>query len=680
MKNYVSIFGIILVLLFQNKLISQQIVFHCTKVNAAGDITLLWQPSGLPPNYQYEIYGSLTKTGTYTLLGTVPNILSTNYIHVSANGDLRQWFYVIKAVPPFPITGQEYVSDTTGSIFFVLDNLGGVAMLYWTHPHTPPLVSEAKEFVINQQRNAVWSERKRTDTLFYADTVHVCGEILGYEIQLYDNSGCESVSMIRTDSITDFTAPSIPQLDSVSINPVTGKTELGWEPGQDSDIFGYIIYIFKNGIWQVVDMIQGAQENHYVDTVNDANNTVQEYRIAAIDTCYNASPMGKIHHTLLLLLDSVNKCDSLVFLSWNAYSEMPGNVTGYRIWASVDSVNYILVDTVPFNQLSYTHRGVNPMNKYIYFVQAYNANNGYSSSSSTVKVEFNRLESSGNILLRYVSVVDNHDIEIVVFISDTVPYQHIVLLRCDENKTTFSPVETKSKINGVENYSFRDNNVDVQQYTYFYTIALTDECDHIFVYSDTGNNIVLQMKSSTNDDIEIEWKPYYGFKNRLDSYDILRRIQTESSFLSVGNVPPAQLYYAENVWATANKGGRLYYQVMANEDNTNVQGFQDNSYSNTVEILKEPVTYIPNIFHPESPIATNRIFKPVNSYIDAEEYVFSIYDRWGSLVFTTNDITMGWDGATQGKPAAAGVYTYILTYRLDKKTIIKKQGRVTLLR
>jgi hypothetical protein len=41
---------------------------------------------------------------------------------------------------------------------------------------------------------------------------------------------------------------------------------------------------------------------------------------------------------------------------------------------------------------------------------------------------------------------------------------------------------------------------------------------------------------------------------------------------------------------------------------------------------------------------------------------------------------MGWDGATQGKPAAAGVYTYILTYRLDKKTIIKKQGRVTLLR
>jgi gliding motility-associated-like protein len=680
MRPYVSIsvFGIVFGLLFQIRLIAQQIDFHCTRVDSAGDITLLWQSSGLPSNYQYEIYASTSKTGAYTLLNTITNLSITTYTHVPANKDI-QWFYVIKASPQPPATGPEYVSDTTGSIFFVLDNLGtGIAMLYWTSPHEPPLASSAKEFVINQQRHGVWGIWRTTETLQYIDSVHVCGETLGYEIRLYDSSGCESVSIIRTDFFIDFIRPSIPQLDTVSINPLTGKTELGWEPAPDTDVVGYIVYIY-NGIWKIVDTVMGAKSTHYIDTNNDANNTVQQYRIAAIDTCRNASPMGEVHNTILLNISSIDKCDSIVVLSWNAYTEMPGNVTGYRIWTSVDGINYVLVDSVLADQLSYTHRGVNPMNKYTYFVQAYNANNAYSASSSTKEVEFNREGSLGKVALRYVSVVDNSAIEIAVFIPDTGNYRNIILLKSNENQTVFSQIETKARVNGLENYSFRDNDVDVHQNTYFYAVALTDECDDIFIYSDTGNNIVLQAGNSINDETAIAWKPYYGFKNRLDNYEIFRKTQT-SSFLFTGNVPASQLNYSENVWGVANEGGTFYYQVTANENNTNIYGFQDKSYSNIIEIAKEPITFIPNIFYPESPIEANRIFKPVNSYVNAEEYVFSIYDRWGSLLFITNDINMGWDGATNGKPAASGVYTYILTYRLEKNTMFKKQGHLTLMR
>jgi gliding motility-associated-like protein len=660
-------------------LIAQQIDFLCTKVNSAGDITLMWQSSGLPSNYQYEIYGSTSQTGTYALLGTIPNLLTTTFTHLSANGDTWQWFYVIKVVPQPPSSGQEYVSDTIGSILFILDNLGtGIAMLYWTHSQEPPLASCAKEFVIHRQRNGFWNKWATTEELEYTDTIHVCGETLGYEIRLYDSAGCENVSIIRTGFFTDFIEPSIPQLDSVSINPLTGKIELGWEYGRESDIVGYIIYILDNGIWQVVDTVLGAKSTYYIDTSHDANNSIQKYRIAAIDTCRNASPMGETHNTMNLNT-SIDKCDSMVFLSWNAYLEMPDNLTGYRIWVSVDGINYVLVDSVLSDRLSYMHRGVNPMNNYTYFVQAYNANNGYSASSSVKEVVFNRQESSGNVVLRYVSVVDDNAIEIVVFISDTINYQNIILLKGDENRTTFSEIETKTRINGVENYFFRDNQVDVHQITYFYTIALTDECNHIFVYSDTGNNIVLQAKPSINDETAIRWKPYSGFKNRLDSYDILQKTQT-SLFHFVDNVPSSQLDYTEDVWEKANEGGKFYYQITANEDNTNIHGFQDKSYSNIVEIVKDPITYIPNTFYPNSQIAVNRIFKPANSYVDAEEYVFSIYDRWGSLIFLTNDINTGWDGSTHGKPAASGVYTYIITYRLDNKTLTKKQGHVTLMR
>jgi hypothetical protein len=285
-------------LLFQVKSIAQQIDFRCTKVNSTGDITLLWQSTGVPLSYQYEIYGSTSKTGTYTLLGSITNTSVTTYIHTSANGGNQQWFYFVKAVPQPPASGQEYISDTIGSIAFVLNNLNtGVVTLDWTHPHEPPLASQAKEFVINQQRNGIWNVWTRTDMLQYIDTVHVCGEMLGYEIRLYDSIGCESSSIIRTDSLTDFMIPSIPQLDSVSINPLTGQTELGWEIGQESDIFGYIIYIFENGLWKVVDIVAGAETTHYIDTNNDANTIIQQYRISAIDTCRNTSPMWKLPTT-----------------------------------------------------------------------------------------------------------------------------------------------------------------------------------------------------------------------------------------------------------------------------------------------------------------------------------------------------------------------------------------------
>jgi gliding motility-associated-like protein len=315
-------------------------------------------------------------------------------------------------------------------------------------------------------------------------------------------------------------------------------------------------------------------------------------------------------------------------------------------------------------------------------VQAYNSKNGYSSSSAKVEVEFTyEIRSDGYVLLRYASVVDNQDIEIAVFAADTFNHRSLFLYKSDNNKATFSKIDTKSKINGEENYSFIDNDVDVQGHTYFYTVAITDnECDNIFAHSDTANNIVLEMKASQGDEIAITWLPYYGFAQRLDSYDIFRRTQIEPVFQFSGNVPATQLDYSETVWEAASGGGKFYYQVSANENNTNIYGFQDKSFSNIVEMSKEAITYIPNTFCPASQIEANRVFKPVNSYVDAQEYIFSIYDRWGSLIFTTNDINAGWDGTVNGNPAAAGVYSYTLTYRLDKKNFYNTHGRVTLLR
>lgn len=59
---------------------------------------------------------------------------------------------------------------------------------------------------------------------------------------------------------------------------------------------------------------------------------------------------------------------------------------------------------------------------------------------------------------------------------------------------------------------------------------------------------------------------------------------------------------------------------------------------------------------------------------------FSIYNRWGKLVFTTNDINKGWDGLYQNEPQLMDMYSYLLDYITYKDEHIKKTGSFLLIR
>jgi gliding motility-associated-like protein len=44
---------------------------------------------------------------------------------------------------------------------------------------------------------------------------------------------------------------------------------------------------------------------------------------------------------------------------------------------------------------------------------------------------------------------------------------------------------------------------------------------------------------------------------------------------------------------------------------------------------------------------------------------FTIYDRWGEKVFTSDDISQGWDGKKNDTECHDGVYVYRLMFRAD---------------
>jgi gliding motility-associated-like protein len=75
----------------------------------------------------------------------------------------------------------------------------------------------------------------------------------------------------------------------------------------------------------------------------------------------------------------------------------------------------------------------------------------------------------------------------------------------------------------------------------------------------------------------------------------------------------------------------------------------------------------------------NDVFLPIVKGV--EEFNMQIFDRWGNLIFESNNQNVGWDGYdSSGKLLPAGVYVYKLTLRLSDNQRTTQIGDVTMIR
>ena len=72
---------------------------------------------------------------------------------------------------------------------------------------------------------------------------------------------------------------------------------------------------------------------------------------------------------------------------------------------------------------------------------------------------------------------------------------------------------------------------------------------------------------------------------------------------------------------------------------------------------EHPYIFIPNAFTPNSD-GVNDQFRVMGNVID--ELQMKIYNRWGELVFETNDPNSGWDGKHRGEDLGMDVFAYVI--------------------
>ena len=104
------------------------------------------------------------------------------------------------------------------------------------------------------------------------------------------------------------------------------------------------------------------------------------------------------------------------------------------------------------------------------------------------------------------------------------------------------------------------------------------------------------------------------------------------------------------------------------------------------EVLSQciPKLVAPNAFRPTSSLDSNREFSVFSFFITDDFEVF-IYNRWGELVFQSNDRFFKWNGTynNSGQPLPSGSYAYVIKYVSTFRPelgVQEKRGGVALLK
>ena len=173
-----------------------------------------------------------------------------------------------------------------------------------------------------------------------------------------------------------------------------------------------------------------------------------------------------------------------------------------------------------------------------------------------------------------------------------------------------------------------------------------------------------------------------------DSINIKKIVMPPADFLSVSNslcyyatldlVPAGN--YSNYLWSTGSSQRSITIEqpgvyMLTVENNDGCSG------SDTIQIYRKEClagVYLPNAFTPGHD-GKNDVFRAM-VFGNAIKFELQVYNRYGQLVFASNDPYKGWDGMVNGSPANAGTFVWQCRYLLKGDDPKYKKGTVILVR
>ncbi len=223
-------------------------------------------------------------------------------------------------------------------------------------------------------------------------------------------------------------------------------------------------------------------------------------------------------------------------------------------------------------------------------------------------------------------------------------------------------------------------------------LAFLTGCNQTFTFTEAGcYNITLQITSNEGCVGSVTYPNFvcvddYPVANFSVSPLNLTTINNQARFTneSIGAETHEWQFGDGN---TSNVENPIHTYLSEEEETYQIQliayselGCPDTTYG-VIDMREELIFYVPNTFTPDDD-QYNPNFQPVfSSGFDPYDFNLLIFNRWGEILFESNNANVGWDGTYGGKIVKDGTYIWKIEFKTkytDERQI--HRGHVNILR
>jgi hypothetical protein len=490
-----------------------------------------------------------------------------------------------------------------------------------------------------------------------------------YYYYIENNYNCVGLSLTPSATI-DNLYPATPLINYVSVT-ATNLVQLSWQQSSSPETFGYIVYYLNGAVATPIDTVFGANNTNYIDAGADLN-AENSYTIAAIDSCEETGLFSTTPQHNIVLQQLNTNCNTNIDLTWQPYDNWQAGVQYYQVFASVNSGPYSVVFTsVDANASAFTFSTANDGDNLCFYVNAV-SNDGISASQSNrLCFVLNAVQSPAYVYLQNISVALDNSVDATWSYDLTgevktfnFNYGTGSLIQVPQTLPLANPNTVNLPLARADEAA-----VEVQ-------LTAIDSCD-VVNNGFQGKTVFVKGEVYENYTIKINWTLFELSNCTVSSYDLYR--ETDGNIVLLGNFAPTVFYYLDQNAYTSSSNDSVTYWVIANYTGAFADGSVKslNSYSNRASFAFSTRIIVPNTF---APLGVNNEFLPYLLFADLATYQFSIMNRWGAVVFESDNAKRGWDGYYRTEIAPQGVYTWVVTVTgIDGRSYTKK-GTVLLLR
>ncbi|MDR0971760.1 MAG: gliding motility-associated C-terminal domain-containing protein [Bacteroidales bacterium] len=640
--------------------------FYCLSVDEQGRTTMCFSSSFT----NRTIYYYNTATSSYEVLKVQNATDDTNYTDLVNNAQLSSIEYKISSSGASSFARTIFLSSS------IIDNSS--IELSWNSPsldeNTPLQGTSGKKYKIERKKSStnIWEEVYLTDSLHYKDVFSpICLDTLSYRIVLENEYGCFSSSNISKNIVKDDIIPSSPNILSLSCDETSQKLILSWMPSSSIDTKGYIICSGNPCV--EIDRIYSKTQTSYVCNVCDITkeNTLNVF---AFDSCNNSS-LNPLAHTNIVLELSHKDCSKYIDLLWNRYEGGNIEAISYNLYISENDGAFLLNKTFSNNETSYTFEANLNIEKYCFFIEAV-LNNGERAKSNKRCFDGFKVDNISFAYIREASITeDNKAVELSFYLNSSFEAKQYLLYR-SQNRVSYNLVANIENTNN-DSFSFRDEfENSLLNQVYYYKLLVPDECNLNYYTSNIISTIFLKATQKEDGTNRLLWNNISGWEG-VESYEVFRIDENNLDGLYLGALPFGDTIYEDNTELLFSVSDNLQYYILANEKENSFMDTPRGERSYTIKVRKPSLIFVPTAFTPNE--VTNNVFKPSCSYINIEKYSFRVYNRWGELLFYTNDVEKGWDGYFKERLSPPASYIYVVEYVDSNGMKQKKTGAFNLI-